>query len=511
MPLPIKFNPKTSNVLNDRDLVNKIKSAKKSTPKSNNIMDVIERIRQDVENNLGQFKDQYQVITDFEEFRQYIHKANAFGKIAIDTETLGLNPLVDGIVGICLYFPGEPATYVPINHSNYLSDIRIDGQLTEQEAFLALSELTADIIYHNAQFDIRVLKNQVGIRLPVYWDTLLAGHLYDENELHGLKYLHYKYIEKAKAALNGINLDESDNEKTFSDLFGKLPFKYVPIEYAYLYAAHDAIDTYELYEFQYNFIKNEPELLSLMFNIEVPMVDVIVDLEDAGVAVDTEYLQQLHDKYTDKVNDAYNRCCQIIDQPEMQDKILKYNAIHSDKPFMVPPNINSSQQLGILFYDLLKCNKIHGKKDRCTDADAMDIWSKKYPIAKAILDYRAATKITSTYVDNIPEIIHTDGRVHTHFNSMGAKTGRMSSANPLNLQNIPSHNEDIRKMFVGQTTIREVGLREDNAYIFNRCEEIQLQDGTWQWVELIKPNDILITGDCVKVVKIKDTRVLIGI
>ena len=141
----------------------------------------------------------------------------------------------------------------------------------------------------------------------------------------------------------------------------------------------------------------------------------------------------------------------------------------------------------------------------------MNELAKEYPIAKAILDYRAAMKITTTYVNNIPGITHTDGRVHTHFNSMGAKTGRMSSSDPLNLQNIPSHNEDIRKMFVGQTTFRDVDKRTDGAYIFDRCEEIQLEDGTWKWVELIKVGDKLIDGETVKAVKIKDLRVLIGV
>jgi hypothetical protein len=94
---------------------------------------------------------------------------------------------------------------------------------------------------------------------------------------------------------------------------------------------------------------------------------------------------------------------------------------------------------------------------------------------------------------------------------MGAKTGRMSSSDPLNLQNIPSHNEDIRKMFVGQTTFRDVDKRTDGAYIFDRCEEIQLEDGTWKWVELIKVGDKLIDGETVKAVKIKDLRVLIGV
>lgn len=500
MPLPIKFKSNTLNALQDKELAAKIKAAKRTAPKGNNIIDIIEKIRQDVDQHLGKFRDQYQVITDKEIFREYIHKANKHGKIAIDTETMGLNPLVDKVVGLCLYFPGEPATYVPINHVNYFSEIRIEEQLTEEEAKEVLAELTADIIYHNAQFDIRVIKNQIGIRLGCYWDTLLGGHLLNENELHGLKYLHGKYISHS-------------DEQTFSDLFGQVSFNYIPIEYAYLYAAHDAIDTYELYDFQRNFIESDrPDMKDLNWlfrNIEIPMVDVIVDLEDAGVAVDTEYLQELHVKYNNNLQQALDKCNAEIETHV--DEINKYNAIHSDKPFNMPPNIGSSTQLAILFYDILKCKSIPGKKERCTDADVMKELAKNYPIAKYILDYRTAQKITSTYVDNIPSITHTDGRVHTHFHSMGAKTGRMSSSDPLNLQNIPSHNEDIRKMFIGQTTIRDVEKRNDGAYIFDRCEEVEMSDGSWQWVELVKVGDTLADGSVVKVVKVKELKVLIGV
>lgn len=500
MPLPIKFKSTTLNALQDKELAAKIKSAKKTAPKGNSVIEIIEKIRQDVDQHLGQFRDQYQVITDKETFRKYIQKANKHGKIAIDTETMGLNPLVHKIVGLCLYFPGEPATYVPINHINYFSEIRIEEQLTEEEVREILEELTADVIYHNAQFDIRVIKNQVGIRLGCYWDTLIGGHLLNENEPHGLKYLHGKYISH-------------NDEQTFSDLFGQVSFNYIPIEYAYLYAAHDAIDTYELYEFQAHYIEsNRPDMQDLNWlfrNIEIPMVDVIVDLEDAGVAVDSEYLATLHEKYHKNLQDALDNCIKEIMTHESE--IGKYNATHADKPFNLPPNIGSSTQLAILFYDILKCKPIAGKKERCTDADVMDIWSKDYTIAKYIVDYRAAQKITSTYVDNIPGITHTDGRVHTHFNSMGAKTGRMSSSDPLNLQNIPSHNEDIRKMFIGQTTFRDVDKRDDGAYIFDRCEEIELADGTWQWVELVKVGDKLADGEVVKAVKVKELKVLIGV
>lgn len=506
MPLPIKFKTEIANKLKDEEALKKLKMAKKSTPKSNNIIDILERIAQDVELNLGHYRDQYQLITDIDVFRNYINKANKHGYIAIDTETLGLNPLIHGIVGLCLYFPGEPATYVPINHANYITDERYPDQLTEADIKEVLQTLTANIIYHNAPFDIRVLKNQVGVRLDVFWDTLTAGNLLNEEEPHGLKELHGKYISHTK-------------EKTFNDLFGKIPFKYVPIKHAYLYAAHDAIDTYELYEYQKTFLndvsgnKYTKNLYNLFRNIEIPMINVIVDLEDNGVAVDLDYVKELHDKYQKNLDNAFDKCMEEVNK--VMDKITEYNNMYgsTNKAFEIPLNISSPVQLAILFYDILKCKPLKDKGARCTDVDVMNTWSKEQPIAKAILDYRSASKILTTYVDNIPLITHTDGRVHTHFNAIGAKTGRMSSGDPLNLQNIPSHNEDIRKMFVGQTTTRDVDIRPDNAYVVGREDEVEMNDGSWKWAELIKSGDILSSGEKVKFAKIsKDGfRVLIAI
>lgn len=500
MALPIKFKAEIASKLKDREILEKVKASKKSTPKANSIIDVIERIRQDVEKHLGEYKKRYQLIRTKNDLLKYIERANIYGEIAIDTETDGLNPLVDKIIGLCLYFPGEPAVYVPINHVDYFSDERLPDQLTEEEVRECLEKLTAKIIYHNAPFDIRVIKNQVGIRLSVWWDTLAASQILNENEPHGLKVMHSKYISHRV-------------EKTFSEFFGSLKFKYVPIEYAYLYGANDAIDTFDLKDFQQKYLENpdRPDMVQLNWlfrNIEIPMIDVIVDLEDNGVAIDTEYLEELHNKYTPILTHALEKCADAVD--EYFDKIQLYNASHVNKPLKLPLNIGSPKQLEILFYDILKCDPVPNKKARSTDEDVMNVFKAKYPIAKSILEYRSALKLVSTYIDNIPSILHTDGRVHTHFNANGAKTGRMSSSDPINLQNIPSHNDDIRKMFAGQTTYRDVEKRHDGAYIFDRCEEVETKDG-WKFVEQLKPGDILVDGEVVRVVKVKEFRVLVAL
>lgn len=498
----IKLLPEVDRKLKDAEIIEKAKkSVKKTLKRSTNILDLIEAIRQDVEENLGKFKDEYQCIYTKEEFEKYIEKANKYGKIAIDTETTGLNPLTDKIVGLCLYFPGEKGTYVPINHLDYFSGTRIENQLNEQIVGEILKKLTAKVIMHNAPFDIRVILHTCGVRLKCWWDTQVGATLLNENEPHGLKYLHGKYISHT-------------DEKTFSDLFGNVIFEDIPIEYAYLYATHDAVDTFDLYEFQDKFFSDNSrpdriKLNELYRNIEIPMIDVIIDLEDNGVAVDTDYLKTLYDKYHKNLDDALKKCNDFI-KDNYQEQIDTYKALNPNCKLEDPISISSSTQLAILFYDILKAKPVKGKSARCTDADVMEVFKKKYQIAEYILDYRTAQKLTSTYIDNIPNIIHSDGRVHTHFNSNGAKTGRLSSSNPINLQNIPSHNDDIRKMFIGQTTYREVES-DSNIYEFDRCEELELKDNTWKFVEQIKVDDELIDGEVVKSVRIEDFKVFIEV
>ena len=500
--LPIKFKDNVKSKIEDAEILNKSKIVKSTNKKSNSIIDIIERIRQDVEEHLGEYRNHYQCITTVDALENYIAKANNYGYIAIDTETTGLDPIDDDIVGICLYFPGEKASYIPINHIDYITDELIPNQLTVEEIRPIFEKLTAKIIMHNAPFDIRVLKHAIGVKVSCWWETLIGATLLNENEEHKLKPLHEKYISKKP-------------EKTFAELFGKIKFCYVPIDLAYIYGAHDAIDTFDLYEFQSQFLSDKSErqdrvdMYWLYRNIEIPMVDVIVALEDNGVAVDMDYLNSLKNKYHKKLDDALNKCYTEIAQ--YQDKIDRYKETHLDNNLEDPINLSSNAQLATLFYDILKTKPVKGKKPRATDGDVMDAFAKDYPVAKAIVEYRAAVKLTSTYIDNIFNIVKKDGRVHTHFNANGAKTGRMSSSDPLNLQNIPSHNDEIRKMFVGQTTYRDVEKRDDNAYILGREEEVQLQDGTWVWAENVKVGDVLDSGETVKAVRVKDFKVLIGV
>lgn len=501
MPLPINFLPDVKSKLDDAALVAKLRNdKKKSKLSSNNILDLLEKIRQDIADHLEYKKDKFEFVTDPKRLEEYIDNANKFGKIAIDTETTGLNPMVVDIVGFSMYFPGETAIYVPINHEDYLTGNRLVNQMTKDQIAPILKKLTALIIWHNAPFDIRIFKHTMGVKLTCWWDTQSAACIIDENESHKLKDLHSKYISHV-------------SEQTFAEYFKNIKYQLVPIELAYMYAANDAIDTWELYDFQYNQqgLNEQSDMWWLFRNIEIPMVEVIIELEDNGVYVDMNKLNEFKTEYHGKLDKALEECYEEI--AKIQGKIDTYVLDHPETKLKQPINIGSASQLAILFYDVLGVKPFKDKKARAMDEDVMDMLSKTYPLAAKITDYRKAQKITSTYVDNIYEIVHTDGRVHTGFNSNGAVTGRMSSREPLNLQNIPARGpgKKLRQMYAGQTVYRNVVIRQDNAYICDRCEEVQLNDGSWIWAELLTQNDILSNGEIVKDVIVKDFKVLVGV
>ena len=171
---------------NDKAIVDKAKTVKKTSAlKSNKLLEKIRLIVEAVNTNLGKFVNEYEVITDENRLSNYIKHAIRNGIISIDTETAGLDPIRDKIVGVCLYTPGEKASYVPIHHVSYVTGEILEGQLaasTVAERLRCLENSSIKVIMFNAKFDIRVLRNQLNVYLKCYWDCYLAARLMNENE-----------------------------------------------------------------------------------------------------------------------------------------------------------------------------------------------------------------------------------------------------------------------------------------------------------------------------------------
>ena len=468
------------------------------------IEDKLNIINENVTRILGIYKESTIVINSRETLDNYINQAISNGIIAIDTETNNsLDPITCKLMGPCIYTPGQKQAYIPINHID-LNDNRLDNQLTESDIREAFSRLVdTKIIMHNGKFDYQVIKCTTGLELAIYWDTLIGAKLLDENEHSaGLK---QQYIEKIDPSIEKYSIDY---------LFEDIEYAYVNPEIFALYAATDAFMTYKLYEWQKARF-NQPEnarLLNLANTLEMPLVKVIAEMELAGMEVDQEYAQLLSAKYHNKLDQLdknilaeLDNLKPIIDEWRLTDDAnfhpVKKTGIGEGKSkseqLSDPINLGSPTQLAILFYDVLKAPVVNKKQPRATGEDALNDIAKalNLPICDLIIKRREQVKLISTYIDVIPELAKRwpDGRVRTHFNQYGAATGRLSSSEPINFQNIPSHNKEIRMLFKAKDKSNDI-YPENNKIIVNRLIKVKTPD-SMKYSQDLKIGDMLRLTD----------------
>lgn len=386
---------------------------------------------------LSKILPRLELVTDENRLREYIDKCLKNGIASIDTETSGLLTYKDIIAGVCLYTPGEKGIYVPMNHISQLTHNRMKNQIDKKVMRFQLNRLVRKKIKwiaHNSKFDWNVVYWQVGVRLnPVYWDTLVAGNLLNENEPHSLKILHAKYVQP----------DEDKRVAKFNELFKGVQFPLIPPDVAYMYAANDPIMTYELYEFQKPFLTaDDPQCIELglqdvawcFHNIEIPILDVLFDMETYGVRLDKDLMIRFKEEFQAKVDEAEIKFKELIKeyQNELEDlrtyDFKAYQKLELDERGNVTVSISSSTQLAILFYDIMGLKSNDDRKPRGTGSDILQ--SFNLPLAEAVLEYRSYAKLVSTYMNMDEFEANGDGRVHTNYNSQGARTGRMSSDKP---------------------------------------------------------------------------------
>ena len=439
----------------DSKILNKIKAnnvfVSRSKSNGRGLSERIASAEIEVNRYFAKFKDDFLIIRDEETLKNYIDNVIKDGIVAIDTETNSLDTFNGILAGVCVYSPSNKAAYIPVHHVSYITGQEVQNQLKEpilKQYFNKLIENNTKIIMHNASFDLKVFANMIGLRLSCYWDTLIASNLLNENEQHGLKYLHDKYC--------------GDNTGVYSiaDLFEGMVFTYVPIKLGYLYAARDAKMTYELYKYQSKWLSpNPPEgyedlksCYDVMMNIEMPLVPIIVDAELRGIKLDLNTASKLKEEYNKKLDVCKNKF-EVILMP-LKDTILNYINIHTsiNKKCKLewPINMDSPLQVSELLYGVLKVDSKNGTSTGVKELKII-LEKTKNKIVKDIienlLEYRKIQKLLTTYIEKLPnEINPKTGKIHCSFNQYGTVTGRMSSSSP-NLQNIPSKNKEIRKMF----------------------------------------------------------------
>lgn len=446
----------------DKDLLKKASTKKKSTTavtlKGNgNLLDRIQAIISVVKQKFDGKEDELLLITEEKPLIEYIDKCIENGVISIDTETTGLDPILDRLVGICIYTPDMKAAYIPVNHVSYVTRIKCENQLPIdflKEQFQRLIDNDIKTIWFNAPFDIRFLGNHLGVWFMAYFDTSIAARMLntEETSKYELKPLHKKYC-----------WGDRGEALTFGKLFDNIPFDLIPITTAYLYAASDAIYTYELYEFQAQFLEPDGKYYEKykgvsysFFNIEMKSMPTFISMEQTGFEMDYEYVSTLSEKYhvlSDRMAQNLKEVCD-----RYVDEIEDYKRNHPECKLTDPINFGSPTQLAIVLYDILKLKSPDPKKPRGTGKDILK--QIDHPLCKEVLANRAFEKAISTYIDKLPEVSaqYPDRRIHCKLNQSGARTGRVSSKSP-NLQNIPSRpfvlndgtkidaGHDIRQMF----------------------------------------------------------------
>ena len=337
-----------------------------------------------------------------------------------DTETTSLNALEAELVGLAISFHTHEAYYIP-----FPPDQKRTQEILNilQPAFNTKGILK---IGQNLKYDLLVLKKyDLEITGPLF-DTMLAHYLLEPEMRHGMDTLAEIYLNYTPVSIENLIGKKGIKQANMRD---------VAIAEITEYAAEDADITMQLYRF-FNPLVKEQKLESLFHDVEMPLSEVLADMELSGVKIDTKALSDF--------------------SALLQKEILTVEKTiyeHAGVEF----NIASPKQLGEILFDKLKLDP-NAKKTKtgqyATGEDVLNRIDSDHPILKDILDYREFQKLKSTYVDALPLLLAKDGRVHTSINQAVAATGRLSSTNP-NLQNIPirtDRGKEIRRAFVARDT-----------------------------------------------------------
>ena len=364
-------------------------------------------------------KHDYKLIDNQEEARKLCDFFRTKQILSLDTETTSLSPIDAELVGLCFAVEAHQAFYVaiPNDREEVLQYVNIFKPIYEDPSILKIGQ--------NIKYDYMVLMNY-GVTLQgKMFDTMLAHYVVQPELHHNMDYLaetllHYKTIH-----IDELIGPHGKHQKSMRELDPKD---------VYAYGAEDADITLQL--------KNvlEPKLKEtgtedLFWNIEMPLVPVLADMERQGVRIDTAALRETSVIFTERMN--------LLEQ---------HIYAKAGETF----NISSPKQVGeVLFGKLNIMEKPKRTKtgQYVTNEEVLQSLRTKHPIVADILDYRGLKKLLGTYVDALPKLINKrTGHIHTSFNQALTATGRLSSSDP-NLQNIPVRSEDgkeIRKCFIAE-------------------------------------------------------------
>ena len=367
--------------------------------------------------SLNDSKSIYQRIESFEELKLLVEKMMKQEIVAFDTETEGLNALETDIVGISFSWQKGIGYYLPVknNKSAHEKSFEILRPFFESTEIIKVG--------HNIKFDIQVLhKYNVKVSSPIY-DTMVAHYLINPDMRHNLDTLSESYLNYSPISIESLIGKKGKNQISMRD---------VSIDKITDYASEDADITLQLKSIFDKEIEVN-NLSKIFYDIEIPMINVLSEMETEGIKIDTSYLEKLDKEFEE-------------DLEKLKKEIFK----KSGEEF----NLNSPKQLGEILFDKLKLVS-KPKKTKTgqysTSEEVLSSLANDHKIIEDILEWRSLDKLQNTYVKSLPnEVSSLTNRVHSSFNQTVTTTGRLSSNNP-NLQNIPirtANGQKIRRAFI---------------------------------------------------------------
>ena len=389
-------------------------------------------------NSLEVDRSEYKTILTEKSFNDLIESLAKKKSFAFDVETTSKRPVWARLVGISFSFEGGNAFYLPLVHRYLGAPEQLEFEVVREKLKQIFEDKSIKKCGHNIKYDLIVMSNE-GIALDgVDFDTMIASYLLNPSSRgHGLDALTMEYFGHK-------NLTYKEMTGTGSKEIG---FDEVEVGRATEYAAEDSDMTWRLKG------KLQPQLkdstLKLYKEIELPLLEVLAEIELNGVYIDRKHLTELSSKIDKKLL-----------------RLEKDIYVLADEQF----NINSPKQLSVILFEKLKLPVVKKTKTGySTDVSVLGQLALKHKLPEQVLSFRQLAKLKSTYVDALPgEIFKKTGRVHTSFNQTVAATGRLSSSNP-NLQNIPIRSDmgkEIRKAFTAE---------EDNMLLSADYSQIELR------------------------------------
>jgi len=386
------------------------------------------------ESNLANTNHQYHLVNDDEGIARLLNILSQAPKFAFDTETTAVDPNNCELVGMSFCIKAGEAWYIPISEDWESAQLRLNQ-------FRPIFEDSSKmIIGQNIKFDALVLRWYGIILHGFVFDTMVAHYLLEPELRHNMDYMAETYLKYQPVSITSLIGKKGKNQGSMRD---------VPLEKITEYAAEDADITYRLYEYLEPRLKKE-KLEKLYWEVEAPLIQVLTEMEFEGVRLDKSYLNE------------YSK------ELEKQLKTIEKEIFTlSESRF----NIASPKQVGELLFDVMKIPYKWSKTKSgqySTDEEKLSELAFDYPIANKILEHRGLSKLKSTYVDALPQLINPkSGRIHSSFNQALAATGRLSSNNP-NLQNIPIKTAEGRK-------VREAFIPRDENHILLAADYSQIE------------------------------------